>query len=260
MEFLRFDSFQNIPDLRHALTTRAGGVSSGEYSSLNLAFHVGDDEKAVRENRRILAASLDYDASTPVAAQQVHGADSVVVTRQDCGRGALDLESAIPECDALITREKNLPLLIQVADCASILIVDPIEKVLAVVHAGWRGAAAAVASKTLEQMAHEFGTNASEVFVGIGPCLCTACFEIGEEVVAEVSGSCVVRKPHWEKPHLDLRALITEDLARAGVLAAHIETMNLCPRCASENLGETFFSHRGQNGKAGRFGLVAWWE
>lgn len=256
MEFLRFDSFQNIPDLRHALTTRTGGVSSGEYSSLNLAFHVGDDEKAVRKNSKDLAAALGYDASTLVAAQQVHGANSFVVTRQDCGRGALDLESAIPQCDALITCEKNLPLLIQVADCAPILMVDPIEKTLAVVHAGWRGAAAGVASKTLGNMAREFGTSASEILVGIGPCLCTACFEIGEEVAAEVSSSCVVRKAHWEKPHLDLRALIHTDLRSAGVLAAHIEAMNRCPRCQNE----IFFSHRAQNGKAGRFGLVAWWE
>lgn len=252
--FLSFDSLREIANLRHAVTTRDGGVSQAEYSALNLAFHVGDDENHVRENRVLLADALDYDGSTLVAAQQVHGSDSQIVTPEYSGRGALDLESAIPDCDALITQTPNLPVLIQVADCAPILLVDPRQKVLAAVHAGWRGAVGNVAGKTLRKMSATFGTRPEDVLVGIGPCLCAECFEVGEEVAAQAPENCVVRGA--EKPHLDLRVLIAQDCIGAGVLQSHIEVMNRCPRCETE----TFFSHRGQNGTAGRFGLVAWWE
>jgi YfiH family protein len=235
---------------------REGGVSTGEYSSLNLAFHVGDEENCVRENRIRLAAALGYEASTLVAAQQVHGASAHIVSARDAGRGALDGASALPGTDALIVAEPKVPVMILVADCAPVLLVDSKRKVLAVVHAGWRGAVAKIASRTLLTMAREFGTRAGEVLCGIGPCLCLNCLEVGDEVAAQVASTrAVVRRRDWRKPHLDLRALIRDDLIENGVLAARIETMNHCPRCDMS----TFFSHRGQNGRAGRFALVAWW-
>ncbi len=254
MMFLYFHSLQKISGLHHAITTRNGGVSQAEYSALNLAFHVGDDVAHVRENRAILANALDYKRSTLVAAQQVHGAHSQIVTPDYSGRGAFDWDSAILETDALITDEHHIPLLILVADCAPILIVDAARGVLAVVHAGWHGAVGKIASQTIEKMRAQFGTSPEDIQVGIGPCLCADCFEIGQEFSREVSNAHIVEG--FEKPHLDLRALIQSDLQVAGVLPTRIETMNRCPRCESD----LFFSHRGQNGKAGRFGVVAWWE
>jgi YfiH family protein len=261
MNFLHFDSLREIPHLRHAVTMRAGGVSQAEYSMLNLAFHVGDNENRVRENRALLSSTLGYDVSTLVAAQQVHGANSQIATPEYSGRGAMDWDSALPDCDALIVGHRNIPAMILVADCAPILLADPARGVLAVVHAGWRGAVGKVASNTLQKMQREFGSDASGVLCGVGPCLCLECLEIGEEVATEVKSTQVesthvARRENWQKPHLDLRAMIRDDLTSAGVLASHIETMNRCPRCENE----TFFSHRAQGGKAGRFGLVAWWE
>ena len=254
MKFLEFDSLKNIANLRHSITMRDGGVSQAEYSALNLAFHVGDDASDVIENRRLLANALQYDGSTLVASQQVHDANAQIVTSEYSGRGAFDWDSAIGETDALITNEKQLPVLIQVADCAPILMVDSVRGVLAVVHAGWRGAIGKIASQTIAKMNAEFGTTAEEIQVGIGPCLCAECFEIGFEVAREVPKGCLVGG--FAKPHLDLRALIQMDLLAARVLPTRIETMNRCPRCENE----LFFSHRAQNGKAGRFGLVAWWN
>lgn len=256
MNFSRFASLTDIPNLQHAIATRESGVSRGEYSSLNLAFHVGDNPNCAVENRKRLGAALGFDASTLVAAQQVHGTNSFIATREYSGRGALDWESAIPDCDALIVQEKQIPVLIQVADCAPVLIVDPVQKVLAVVHAGWRGAFGKIASQTLAKMQRELGSRRENLRVGIGPCLCVSCLEIGEEVASQVSSTHVARRDDWPKPHLDLRGLIENDLTACGVLASRIETMNQCPRCENQ----IYFSHRGQNGKAGRFGLVAWWE
>jgi YfiH family protein len=254
MKFLRFDSMRNIPGLQHAVTTREGGVSGREYSRLNLGFHVGDDENCVRQNRALLADALGYNGSTLVAAQQTHGTNAHIVSQQDGGRGAMDSASAIPNCDALIVAGKNMPVLIQVADCAPILIADEKREMLAVVHAGWRGAVGKIASQTIAKMQSECGTRAQDLSVGIGPCLCADCLEVGEEVAQQAPENCVLHGR--AKPHLDLRAIIAGDCATAGVLPARIEAMPDCPRCDNE----TFFSHRAQGGSAGRFGLVAWWQ
>jgi YfiH family protein len=256
MELLRFSHLSMVTGLHHALTTRDGGLSSGEFSSLNLAFHVGDDEMTVRENRRLLAKEAGFNAHSLVAAQQVHSDAIYVAKASDSGRGDFDWSSAIGNTDALITAERGLPVLILVADCAPILLADPEKRVLAVVHAGWRGALSKIASKAVQEMATSFGSRPEVILAGIGPCLSTENLEIGEEVAADVKpvdAQAVISG--WEKPHLDLRGMIQRDLQSVGVIAQNIETLNFCTKT-----DERFFSHRGQNGKAGRFGIVAWWE
>jgi YfiH family protein len=255
-QFSSFPKLQNIPGLRHAITTRSGGTSGGGYASLNLGYHVGDDAAHVSENRLRLAAELGYAAKSLVAAQQVHGVDAHVVTDLDRGRGALDWESAIFGTDALITTQSQTPLLILVADCAPILIVDETSHALAVVHAGWRGAAGGIAGLTVAKLQRECGSQPEKIRAGIGPCLCIECLEIGEEVTTQVDAQYVRREAGWPKPHLDLRAMIAGDLERGGVAAENIEIHAACPQCSND----TYFSHRGQNGIAGRFGIVACWE
>lgn len=255
MKVLQFGTaFQAVPGLKHAITTREGGASSGEYSSLNLAFHVGDDQADVQQNRRLLANTLGYEAADLVAAQQVHKTNANIVTRQQCGQGAFDWDSALPDCDALIVGETFVPVFIQVADCAPILLADPQNHVLAVIHAGWRGAVGKIASQTLQKMQQEFGTRPQDVLCGVGPCLCPDCFEVGEEVAAQAPRESVVGG--HAKPHLDLAAIVRHDLIESKVPQEQIEIIAVCPCCESE----MYFSHRGQNGKAGRFGLVAWWQ
>ena len=262
LAFLRFTSLQDIPGLRHAVTTRDGGSSAGAFTSLNLGYHVGDDASRVTENRRRLANVLGYDAGRLVAAQQVHGTEAEVVTDVYCGRGAFDWDSAVPETDALILHDQQVPVLILVADCAPLLLVDPHQRVLAVVHAGWRGAVARVAARTVARMHSTFSSRPEDIRAGIGPCLCLDCFEVGPEVATVVSAvwptAVIPAALHSNqmKPRLDLRALLGYDLQSAGVPAEHIESLPHCPRC----MPQMFFSHRGQNGVAGRFGLVAWWE
>lgn len=253
LSFLRFDSLRNIAGLQHAVTTRHGGISEAGFASLNLGFHVGDDAACVGENRRLLARELGYEAAYLVAAQQVHGARAEVVNARHRGRGAFDWDSAVPATDALIVIEAQVPVLMLVADCAPLLIVDETRHVLGVVHAGWRGAVAGGASGVVRRMQREFGSDAADLRVGIGPCLCVACLEVGPEVAAQAPGAVV---DGWEKPHLDLRGLLRQDLAVVGVSSANIEVMARCPKCEAQ----TFFSHRAQAGNAGRFGLIAWWH
>lgn len=259
MEFTRFGSLSHIPNLRHAITTRAGGVSAAPFESLNLGLHVGDDEAQVLENRRLVAEALGFDELDAVWAQQIHGADACSVSPDDRGRGASDYRDVLGSVDALICGYSDTPCWILVADCAPVLLVHPGVQVLAAVHAGWRGALGRIASRTLSSMAEEFGTEAKGVLAGIGPCLCVGCLEVGEEVALEAeqagADACIVREG-FEKPHLDLRRVLLDDLEAAGVRAESVEVSSECPKCANEK----YFSHRGENGHAGRFGLVAWWE
>ncbi|RYG71321.1 peptidoglycan editing factor PgeF [bacterium] len=256
MQLLRFPNLAAIPHLKHALTTRDGGVSQGDFTSLNLAFHVADNSDDVVKNRRLLAQELGYSAGALVAAQQVHGDRITIVDELDAGKGANDWDSAIANTDALVTSEVETPLLILVADCAPILLADPEHQVLAVVHAGWRGAVARIASQTVERMASAFGSQPESILAGVGPCLNIENLEIGFEVAEEVEKvDPLAVISGWEKPHLDLRGLIQRDLQSVGVPIQNIEVM---PHCSKDD--ERFFSHRGQNGKAGRFGIVAWWE
>lgn len=256
MHLEHFYYFAHIPGLRHSITTRHGGVSKSTFTSLNVAFHVNDDITAVQKNRRLLAKTAEFDIANLVAAQQVHGDHIYHVQQQDAGRGALDWDSAIPDTDALITAEENIPLIIQVADCAPVLLADADNRVLGIAHAGWRGAVAGIAGKTMQKM-EEISADPKSTFAGIGPCLCTKCLEVGEEVADLVTPQYpeAIRLSS-KKPHLDLREMIRQDLMKAGLKQDHIEAMDECPRCNTQK----YFSHRGENGNTGRFGLIAWWE
>jgi len=252
-----FQTFATIPGLRHAITTRTDpGVSQGPYAAANLAYHVGDDRDHVTRNRELLARSLGYHPARLTAAQQVHGTNMKIVTKETAGRGALSGADAIPACDALLTREPDLPLLIMVADCAPILMVDPETRALAVVHAGWRGALGGIAGAAVRRMQSEWDTRPENVRVGIGPCLCLECLEVGPEVAAQLNEAdrdCA--RPGARNPHLDLRRVLGRDLERAGVRRENVEVLEECPRCD----GEIWFSHRGHGGATGRFGVVGWW-
>lgn len=246
------------PGLHALISTRHGGVSRGAFSSLNLGYHVKDDPACVSENRRRLAAAAGYDATSLVAAQQVHGATIAIVGAEERGRGAFGWDDAIADTDGLIVNEPGGPVAILVADCAPLLLVDPMHRVLAAVHAGWRGAAARIASAAVACMQREFDTDPARLVGAIGPSLCTACLEVGPEVAAQVRDvfgpTVIVTGPR--QPHLDLAGMLIADLVGVGVPAFNITPPATCSRCRNDR----YFSHRAQAQTAGRIALVAWWD
>lgn len=247
----------DLPGLRHAISTRHGGVSNGPYATLNLGYHVGDNPASVTENRRRLGEMAGYDPTKLITARQVHGTRLAWVGKAECGRGAFDWESALPDTDGLLTAQAETPVAILVADCAPVLIADPVTRRLALVHAGWRGAFGRIASGAVHALAAA-GSRPEDLYAGIGPTLCTACLEvspeIGQQVTDEFGEASVDRKE--VKPHLRIREMLIADLAGAGVSPARITVHPACTRCRTD----LFFSHRSQAGVAGRFMLVAWWE
>lgn len=170
------------------VTTRHGGVSAGPYRSLNLGLHVGDDPRAVVENRRRAAGAVGAEIGDLVFARQVHGRDVAVVDGSHRGRGSELEEDALADCDVLVTTSSRPVLTIMVADCVPLVLVDPRAGVLAVVHAGWRGTAAGAAAAAVSAMA-ALGADAARVVAGIGPAVSPRTYQVGAEVAAAVSAA-----------------------------------------------------------------------
>lgn len=197
------------------VTTRHGGVSHGEYSSLNLGLHVGDDARHVVTNRRLAAAAVGLELEDLVFCRQSHGAAVAVVGTHDRGRGTLSDSDAIGSTDALVTTEPGVGLVVMVADCAPIVMVDPTARVLACVHAGWRGTVAGVTSAAIACMV-DHGADVSRLVVGIGPAVAAHRYQVGDDVKDAVTAAFGARSAHLVPP--DGTGRWTFDVAAANRL------------------------------------------
>ena len=162
------------------VTTRDGGVSAGVYATLNLSFSVGDEPGNVVENRRRAAAAVGAGLRDLVFARQVHGAAVRVVTAADRG-GANAPGGTVGDADALVTNTPGPVLAVLVADCVPIVLYDPRARVLACVHAGWRGTVARATGAALAAMA-TLGARPADVRAGIGPAIGPDRYQVGAEV------------------------------------------------------------------------------
>jgi len=243
----RFEGLSGADGLIHAVLTRIGGVSRGPYATLNLGHTVGDDLAAVEENHRRALSALGLDPRQVVSPYQVHGARVGVV-----GRGHLG--TVQPATDGLVTTAPAVPLLMRFADCAPVLLFDPVRRVVGMAHAGWRGVVAGIVEATIQTMMERLGCNPADLWAGIGPTIGPCCYAVGPEVAAAVEAACppgaeVVRRADGQT-YFDLPAAVQVQLRAAGV--EQIEDASLCTACHVEE----FFSHRAECGRTGRFGVV----
>lgn len=244
----QFEGLLAYPDTTHAVFTRRGGVSAGPYASLNLSRSVGDDPEAVAENNRRMLAALGYRREQTATAWLVHGREVAVIGREDAGRDP-------QQVDAIITRERGLPLILRFADCVPIVFFDPVTPAIGVAHAGWRGVALNVVEATVRAMADAFGSDRRRMWAGIGPAIGVEHYEVGPDIAEQVAAACASRARLTQpgrngRPHLDLPGAAASQLQAAGV--GQIELSGLC---TGSNTVE-WFSHRAENGKTGRFGLL----
>lgn len=227
---------------RHGFATRAGGVSKAPFDTLNLGFHLGDDDDAVRENRLRFARTLGLTLDHVFEQRQVHGHDVREITLLDRAAQVADAEG-----DALIARDAGLAVVARTADCVPILLAHLSSGDVAAVHAGWRGAVADVVGRTVEQLGHD----PAEVIAAIGPHIRVRAFEIGEEVASAMERSAGGRRVvdrSGMKPHGDLAALIRLQLQDRGVIPTAIDDVG---GCTHDDAG-LFFSHRRDQGRTGR--------
>ena len=244
-------------DLDALVTTRPGGVSTGSYSSLNLALHVGDDAAAVLQNRHRLAAALGADLGDFVFCEQSHGNHAAMVTAADRGRGTLRRADAIGQTDAVVTRDPGTVLVMLVADCVPIILVNPAAQVLGCVHAGWRGTVAGVTGAALHAM-RSLGAQPERMLAAIGPAIAADRYQVGDDVAAAAHRyftgqlDSILRPDGPGRWLFDLPAANRRILRESGLPDRQI----LGPGLATGGADGLFFSDR-EARPCGRFAAVA---
>jgi YfiH family protein len=221
---LQARSLRDLPGIRHAFFTRAGGVSQGIYESLNGGVGSNDAPANVAENRARMAAALGVAPDRLLSLYQIHSPDVVVA------EAPWDTANR-PRADAIVTRVPGLAVGIGTADCGPVLLADPQAQVIGAAHAGWRGALTGVIEATVAAM-ERLGAARGRIFAAVGPTISQRNYEVGEDLLdrfrAADQDSGRFFRPAARLGHamFDLPGYIATRLARAGVVQA--EDLGLC--------------------------------
>ena len=261
--YLLFERLSQAPGLRHGVFTRKGGYSAPPFDGLNVATTTGDDPDSARRNQRVIASALGLSL---ISARAAHGVDTCVIARQEPNEPdeALRARTRQIAADAMITAETGLGLFWGFGDCAPILLYDPRQRVIALAHGGWRGAAGAIGPRTIEAMRERFGSRPEDLLAGVGPAIQSCCYQVNDVVYdafqrdprARDNATFVQRADANADGVPALYLDVTESNARqmlaAGVRADHLEVAPHCTGCAAD----LFYSHRKRPHADGRFGVV----
>ena len=238
--------------VKEGFSTRAGGVSEGIFSTMNLSFTRGDKREAVEENYRRIAQALDVDYGRFVFSDQTHTTNVLQVTEKDAGNGIIR-EREYPDIDGLITNVPGLVLTTFYADCVPLYFVDPVHRAIGLSHSGWRGTVNRMGQVTIERMQEAYGTDPADLICAIGPSICQDCYEVSEDVTEQFAAAfpeheaeLFYRKENG-KYQLNLWRANEIVLTEAGVKPEHLAVTDICTCCNPKNL----FSHRASHGKRG---------
>lgn len=241
-------------ELVQGFTDRQGGVSQGEFASLNLGAKWGDEPERVAENLKRLGKAAGFDPLALVRVKQVHGAQVV---------RALEAQPTT-EADAVwAARDDRLVCGVMTADCVPVLIADG-GNVCAAVHAGWRGTVAGIVAETVRTLTGA-GARLDRLHAAIGPCIELRAFEVGEEVavhfdaiassLGEVIRDPLVMREGVKKPHVDLVATVRAQLEFAGVRGDAIERVGGC----THDQPDRYFSYRRDGkGTGQQLSFIGW--
>jgi YfiH family protein len=214
---LHASSLAALAGVRHAFFTRAGGVSTGVYASLNAGVGSNDDQRLVVENRARMAAALGVAQENLLSVYQIHSADVVVAERPWPAE-------ARPRADAIVTRTPGLAICASTADCGPVLFADRDAGVIGAAHAGWRGALAGVTDATIAAM-ERLGAARARIVAAIGPMIRQPNYEVGPDLVgaflAADPGNARFFTASERSGHsrFDLAGYIAARLACAGLAA-----------------------------------------
>lgn len=245
MKIYEFDLFTNQPGIVHGVFTRNGGGSKGPLDSLNVGLNCGDDPAVVTLNRKQIQKKMGLKSM--VFLNQVHGAGIKVIQKDDDGTSRTN--NQMNAADAVITDMKDLGLVIQVADCQAVLLVDPEIRVIANIHSGWRGSVNNIIGRCITVMAERFHCRPENVIAGISPSLGPCCSEF-------IHYKNEIPHQLWkykaaDRPFFDFWEISRDQLMDKGVKKTHIENMNICTKCRMDQ----FYSYRGEK-NTGRFACV----
>ncbi|MBW1835653.1 MAG: peptidoglycan editing factor PgeF [Deltaproteobacteria bacterium] len=244
ISFYQFPNFSGFSDIWHGVFTRNFGHSKGAFRSLNISFGVGDDDINVELNRKTISQCVS--GKEIVYLKQVHGTEILTFPQSD--RTAEKERERPYVADGMITDIPGKFLLTQVADCQSVLMYDPVRRVVANVHSGWRGSIKNIIGRTIQTMKNKFSCTASHIIAGIGPSLGPCCAEF-------ILYRNEIPSKFWTykkgADHFDFWSISRDQLCESGVVQKNIYSSNVCTKCNTD----AFFSYRGEN-TTGRFAAV----
>ena len=244
--YLSFPILEDTGLVSHAFSTRLGGVSKGDFATMNFSFTRGDDRDDVLENYRRMAAALGVDRERMVLTWQTHTTNVRRVTEEDEGKGIVR-DRDYRDVDGLITDIPGITLVTFFADCVPLYFLDPVHKAIGLSHSGWRGTVKRMGQVTVDAMKEAFGTRPEDIIACIGPSICGDCYEVGEEVADEFADAfhekyhdVILLKKQNGKYQLDLWKANEIVLKEAGIKGDYLAVTNICTYCNPQLL----FSHR----------------
>ena len=244
--YLSFHILEDTGLVSHAFSTRLGGVSKGDFATMNFSFTRGDDRDDVLENYRRMAAALGVDRERMVLTWQTHTTNVRRVTEEDEGKGIVR-DRDYRDVDGLITDIPGITLVTFFADCVPLYFLDPVHKAIGLSHSGWRGTVKRMGQVTVDAMKEAFGTRPEDIIACIGPSICGDCYEVGEEVADEFADAfhekyhdVILLKKQNGKYQLDLWKANEIVLKEAGIKGDNLAVTNICTYCNPQLL----FSHR----------------
>lgn len=251
--YFTFKPFETMDNIVHAFSTRIGGISPNEYSTMNLSYTVGDSEDNIRKNFEMFGEAIKIPVDNMVYSHQTHTCNVMRVSKEHLGMGILR-ERTFSDVDGLITNESGVCLVTSYADCVPLFVVDEVNKAIGLSHSGWRGTVGNIADNTVKAMEREFGTKSENLKVFIGPSICCNCYEVSLDVAEEfvkrygpkAFDDIVIPKENL-KFKLNLQLANRQNFIEAGVPQNQIFITDICTSCNSELL----FSHRASKGKRG---------
>lgn len=255
--YIKFPKFDAVGGVTAVFTTRMGGVSKGQYSSMNMSTTNGDDFISVKKNYEIICEAVNINPKNLVLSKQTHTDNIRTVNEDDCGKGIFS-ERDYDDVDGLITNVSGIALVTQYADCTPLLFYDPIKKVIANVHSGWRGTVKQIGAKAVNRMVSEFGCQKENIVAAIGPCIGKCCYEVDDPVynefekITDLDNDKIFSSKDNGKYMLDLGEANRQILINAGIKAENIDVTDLCTHCHSEY----FHSHRATGGKRGNLAAI----
>ncbi|QIZ07372.1 peptidoglycan editing factor PgeF [Priestia megaterium] len=252
---------RQFPGLAAGMTTKNGGASKGNYETLNLGFHVGDDRSDVCINRGKVSELLKFPLNTWVGAEQTHGIHLKKISKADRGKGSNSYEDSFKDTDGFYTNEEGILLSLCFADCVPLFFIAPESRMIGIAHAGWKGTVGQIAKEMINAWGRE-GITPQQIFVAIGPSICKKCYIVDQRVINLVENTLVdVETLPYNlindgQYSLDLREVNRQIIVNSGVPDINIQMTGFCSSCDKE-----FFSHRRDQGRTGRMvSFIGWKE
>lgn len=248
VEYIQFRKLNDYRDkLKHCVTLRHGGVSEGEYASLNFRLLGSDTKENVFSNIDIVCDKLDINSGSICKVMQAH-TDNILVLNSENKEEYNVKNMSNEEYDAYIYNEEGITAFVTTADCNPIIIYSPKENVVANIHSGWMGTINKIYLKTLEKMINDFNCKAEDIIICVGPSINKCCFSSREDSFKEKFISVFENEEEYitydekdrDKFYIDLPYIIKRDFLKIGVKEENIVLSNICTKCNHED----FFSYR----------------